>query len=80
MATLTIRDLDEDVNSRLRIRASVSGRSIEAEPRAILRSALRPPRPNNLGMYLHELFADIGGVELEITRDQSPARVVDFSE
>ena len=40
MATLTIRDLDDDVKQRLRVRAAGFGRSMEEEARQILRAAL----------------------------------------
>lgn len=44
MATITVRDLDEEVRSRLRVRAAENGRSMEAEVRAILEEAVRPSR------------------------------------
>jgi plasmid stability protein len=40
MATLTVRNLEENVVRRLRIRAAEHGRSAEAEHREILRQAL----------------------------------------
>jgi antitoxin FitA len=40
MATLTVRNLDQDVVRRLRIRAAEHGRSADAEHREILRLAL----------------------------------------
>ena len=40
MATLTVRNLDDEVVRRLRIRAAEHGRSAEAEHRALLREAL----------------------------------------
>lgn len=40
MATLTVRNLDDDIVRRLRIRAAEHGRSAEAEHRALLREAL----------------------------------------
>ena len=40
MATLTVRNLDDDVVRRLRIRAAEHGRSAEAEHREILRLVL----------------------------------------
>ena len=40
MATLTVRNLADDVVRRLRIRAAEHGRSAEAEHREILRQAL----------------------------------------
>ena len=48
MATLTVRNLDDDVVRALRIRAAERGRSAEAEHREILRSVLtgaRQPSP-----------------------------------
>jgi antitoxin FitA len=49
MATLTVRNLDDDVVRALRIRAAEHGRSAEAEHRDILRTVLiqgapSPPR------------------------------------
>ena len=40
MATLTVRNLDEEIVRRLRIRAAEQGRSAEAEHREILRGIL----------------------------------------
>ena len=40
MATLTVRNLEDEVVRRLRIRAARHGRSAEAEHRALLRAAL----------------------------------------
>ena len=39
MASITIRNLDESVKARLRIRAAQHGRSMEEEARHILRDA-----------------------------------------
>ncbi len=39
MATLTIRNVPEEVRERLRLRAARAGRSMEAEVRAILEAA-----------------------------------------
>ncbi|MCX0271226.1 toxin-antitoxin system [Nocardia zapadnayensis] len=50
MASITIRDLDRDVKERLRRRAAVHGRSMEAEARDILAAAVRPTR------LLHEIY------------------------
>lgn len=79
MASLTIRDLDDDVKARLRIQAAEHGRSMEAEARALLTAALsgrRPPR--GLGSYIAAQFAEVGGVELDTPRDQEPARAADL--
>jgi len=44
MPTLTVRNLDEDLIRRLRIRAAEHGRSAEAEHREILKIALGAER------------------------------------
>jgi plasmid stability protein len=66
MATLTIRDLDDELRTRLRVRAARHGRSMEAEVRAILGEALaKPPASDRLGSRIHQRFAAIGAAELE---------------
>ncbi len=80
MASLTIRDLDDDVKARLRVQAAEHVRSMEAEARALLTAALsgrRPPR--GLGSYIAAQFAQIGGVELGELSSQEPARAADLS-
>ena len=68
MASITIRNLDEGLKRRLRIRAAENGRSMEQEVRDILRAALDEEEApaKNLGTALHELFRPFGGVELDI--------------
>lgn len=72
MASITVRNLDDDVKARLRIRAAVNGRSMEDEVRDILRTALAEERqaPEDLGGAIRRRFAPLGGIELpEIPRD-----------
>lgn len=67
MASITIRNLDDEVKTRLRLRAAGRGRSMEEEARSILREAVgREPEPENLARFIHECFAPFGGVELEL--------------
>ena len=80
MSALIIRELDDDLASRLEQRASTHGHSMEEEARAILQDALGD-RPSRTGRDLAEAirreFAPLGGVELEIpTRefDRDPPR------
>ena len=40
MASITIRNLDDDIKQRLRVRAAEHGRSMEEEARDILRRAM----------------------------------------
>ena len=65
MASITIRNLDESLKSRLRVQAAVHGRSMEDEARNILRSALNrePARQVNLATSIRARFAPLGGVE-----------------
>jgi plasmid stability protein len=82
MAVMTIRNIDEAIKSRLRLRAAMHGRSMEDEVRDILRAALSTemPRPRDLGQAINERFAVLGGVDLpELPRDQLRAPV-DFGE
>ena len=72
MASITIRNLDEPLKSRLRIQAAIHGRSMEEEARDILRSALNQEarRPTNLAAAIHARFALLGGVDLpEVPRE-----------
>jgi len=74
MATLTIRDLDDDVKARLRVQAAEHGRSMEAEARALLTAALAGRRPaRGLGSYIRDQFAEIGGVDLPLAPRNEPA-------
>ena len=67
MASITIRKLDDDVKTRLCVRAAQNGRSMEEEARQILREAVGPePEPENLASFIRECFALLGGVELEL--------------
>lgn len=66
MASITIRNFEDTLKSRLRVRAAVHGRSMEDEARDILRSALsrEPVRPGNLVASIRARFGPLGGVEL----------------
>ena len=68
MASITIRNLDDDVKTRLRVRAAEHHRSMEEEARIILRDAVtgRLAGPRNLAAFTRECFASLGGVELEL--------------
>ena len=68
MASITIRNLEDDIKTRLRKRAAERGRSMEEEARLILAAAVeREAAPaKGLGTAIHELFKPFGGVELEL--------------
>jgi antitoxin FitA len=78
MATLTIRDLDDDVRAQLRIRAAQHGRSMEAEVRSILRDAVMArPAAGRLGSRVHERFAAVGGADLDLPERSDAPRAAD---
>ncbi len=67
MASITIRNLDEEVKTRLRVRAAEHRRSMEEEVRLILRDAVgRPESPRNLVSAIRARIAPLGGVDLEL--------------
>ena len=58
MATLTVRNLDDDVVRALRIRAAEHGRSAEAEHREILRSVLADAAQSSLRAAVAKRLAE----------------------
>ena len=67
MASLTVRNLDENLKKKLRLRAAENGRSMEDEARKILDAALNTPKTDvDLGTAIRRRFARFGGVELDI--------------
>jgi plasmid stability protein len=80
MATLTIRNLDEDLKMLLRVEAASNGRSMEEEVRVILRNALSKPRPSGgLGSRMRARFAE-SATELELPSRTVEPRATDFDE
>jgi antitoxin FitA len=70
MTGITIPNLEEAAEARLRIRAAAHGRTIEEEALDILRNALNrePGLPANLAASIRARFAPLGGVELTESR------------
>ncbi|MCH8542320.1 MAG: Arc family DNA-binding protein [Alcanivorax sp.] len=68
MATMTIRNLDDQLKARLRVRAAEHGRSMEDEARDILRTALSKEAGDTLPLAaaIRARLAPLGGVELAI--------------
>jgi plasmid stability protein len=66
MSVLTVRNLDDDLKTRLRVRAAQHGRSMEAEAREILRESLADQRDREVGSWIRERFKDLGLDELDI--------------
>lgn len=68
MPAITIRNIDDATKHRLRLRAAEHGHSMEEEARAILRAAVADDSTpeTGLGSAIHALFAEQGGVELDL--------------
>ncbi len=80
MATLMIRDLDEAVKARLRVRAALNGRSMEAEARAILGAAVAETAARRgLGSRIRGRFADVDDVEVVLPPRTEAPRAADFA-
>ncbi len=77
VADLSIRNIDDGVRDRLRLRAARNGRSMEAEAREILSAAVEPAA--NWLMDLRESCAAVGGVDLDLPRRAEAARSAEFA-
>jgi plasmid stability protein len=68
MASITIRNLDDTLKRKLRLRAAHRNRSMEDEARDILRTALaqEPAGTRHLVDEIRELVEPLGGVDLEL--------------
>lgn len=72
MATLTIRNLDEETKQALRFRAARHGISMEQEARVILKEAVladddvAAPAEDNWYRAIRKLVEPYGGFDLEI--------------
>lgn len=78
MSTLTVRNLDDDLKARLRVRAAENGRSMEAEAREILRASLSTQQSTRLGTRIHERFAGLGLDDIEIPARSERPRAAQF--
>jgi plasmid stability protein len=75
MSTLTVRNLDDALKTRLRVRAAQNGRSMEAEVRAILHASLAGDAGpgDRLGSRISARFAGLAGDALQLpSRDDAP--------
>ncbi|HYB88331.1 MAG TPA: Arc family DNA-binding protein [Streptosporangiaceae bacterium] len=79
LAAVSIRNLDERVKERLRVRAARHGRSMEAEIRAILTDAVTGPG-EAAGFFdvILDRFGELGGVDLDIPPRTERARAADL--
>ena len=77
MASLSVRKLDDETLSRLRIRAAKHGVSMEEEARRILKEAVGVPE--HLGDFALEIFGSKHGVDLQLP-ESTPHEPLDLTE
>ena len=82
MASMTIRNLDDGLKKRLRVRAAEHGKSMEEEAREILRVALsqEAAEPSSLSSQIHQRFAKVRGVDLQIAEREPVRRPPDLGQ
>jgi antitoxin FitA len=81
VAALSIRDLDDAVKEKLRLRAARHGRSMEAEVRDILTAAVTEDAPRtDLFSALTERFTQLGAVDLNPPARTTPPRAASLPE
>jgi len=70
MGSITIRNLDDRIKRRLRVRAARNGRSMEEEARQILNAAVAETsattRVDNIYDVIRRRLEPLGGVDLPI--------------
>jgi plasmid stability protein len=79
MASLTIRNLDDNLKIQLRLRAAQHGCSMEAEVRTILSQSLSPSSSDsNLADRIHKRFETLTVESLPIPPRQTVRTPPDF--
>jgi plasmid stability protein len=80
MATMTIRNIDDQLTARLRVQAAMHGRSMEDEARNILRTALlaEPASGQSLVDAIRARIEPLGGVDLELPAREPMRAAVDL--
>ena len=81
MASLTIRNLDNNLKAQLRLRAAQHGSSMEAEVRTILYQSLSSSTSGNtFADHINARFKDLASDPLPIPPRQTIRTPPDFSE
>jgi len=84
MASITIRNVPDEVHRAIRVRAAIHGRSTEAEIRSILEQAAKPEGRLKLGSLLTSIAREAGGLtdaeaeRFNQLRDRTPAEPMSF--
>jgi plasmid stability protein len=75
MSSITIRNLEPGLKERLRVRTAKDGRSMEAEVRRILTTALKGSNRKAASLYerIRARVDPLGGIDLDLP-PRNPAR------
>ncbi len=80
MASLTIRNIDNDLKERLRIRAAKQGHSMEEEVRIILRRAVNGITGPELLSLSEKLFGEEHGAVLDLPSRKDERETPQFND
>ncbi|WP_206952091.1 FitA-like ribbon-helix-helix domain-containing protein [Trinickia acidisoli] len=81
MASMTIRNIDDQLKSRLRVQAARHGRSMEDEARDILRAALSTESEGSRQSLIESIrrrISPLGGIDLDLPAREAISNRVDF--
>ncbi len=78
MATVTIRNVPDEIHRAIRVRAAEHGRSTEAEIREILARSVLTEGRLKIGTELRRFAERLGGVELKLRRKRAPIEPASF--
>ncbi|MGN6315120.1 FitA-like ribbon-helix-helix domain-containing protein [Trinickia sp.] len=81
MASMTIRNIDDHLKSRLRVQAAKHGRSMEDEARDILRAALSTQDEGSgqsLIGSIRRRILPVGGIDLDLPAREAIRNPADF--
>lgn len=79
MASLTIRNIDDTIKERLRVRAAMHGHSMEEEARVILKTAVGGVTGPALWQLSRDLFGGEHGVDLAVAHRDGDRVAPDFN-
>lgn len=78
MASMTIRNIPDEVHQQLKLRASKNDRSTEAEARNILATSIANSTGAGLGVQMRNMWGDNLGGDLVTERSKEKIRDVSF--
>lgn len=78
MASMTIRNIPDDVHQQLKVRAAQNDRSTEAEARNIIATSIARSTGTGLGTQMRCMWGDNVGGDLVTERSTEEIREVSF--